>query len=175
MKMDACSIDMKEVCDLYYKRIFHAAYCITRDHYLAEDVVQETLLKAYQKMDTIQDKEKMGAWLSSIATRTAIDVIRKERKTTERLAANKDIENTNLIMNQNVEQEVELNFLNEQIHAVINSLSPDQKRVFLLKINYGLKEREIAHLMKLNQNTVKTKLYRIRKYLKSILLESELA
>lgn len=175
MNVDSCSIDMKDICDQYYKRVFHAAYGVTRDYYLAQDVVQETFLKAYQKIDTIQDKEKMGAWLTSIATRTAIDFIRKERKTNEKLAAITHLENTNIESNQNVEQEVEFNMLNEQIQEVINSLSPDQKSVFLLKINYGLKEREIADLLKLNQNTVKTKLYRIRKFLKAILLEKELA
>ena len=175
MNMDSCSMDMKEICEQYYKRVFHAAYGVTRDHHLAEDVVQETFLKAYQKIDTIQDKEKMGAWLSSIATRTAIDFIRKERKTSEKLAAITDLENANIEMNQNVEQEVEFNMLSAQIQEVINSLSPEQRSLFLLKIHYGLKEREIADLLKLNQNTVKTKLYRIRKFLKAILLEKELA
>lgn len=173
--MDICSLDMKEICELYNKRLFHVAYCITRDYYLAQDVVQETFIKAYQKMETIQDKEKIGAWLSSIATRTAIDFVRKERKTNERLSNYTELENTNVKMNQNVEEEVELNFLQEQINEYINSLSSDQKHVFMLKIKAGLKEREIAEMLKLNQNTVKTKLYRVRKQLKAMLLEKELA
>ncbi|KAB2338937.1 RNA polymerase sigma factor [Cytobacillus depressus] len=166
---------MREICDLYYKRLFHVAFCITRDHHLAEDVVQETFLKAYQKIHTIQDKEKMGSWLSAITTRTAIDFIRKEKKTTERLAVGTDLENTKITMSQNVEQEVELNFMQEQIQDAVNSLSPDQKRMFLLKISHGLKEKEIADLLMLNQNTVKTKLYRIRKYLKAMILEKGFA
>lgn len=173
--MEECLLDMRKICDLYYKRLFHVAFCITRDHYLAEDVVQETLIKAYKNLYSIHDKEKMGAWLSSIATRTAIDFIRKEQKTAGKMTLHADFEQMNMVLNQNVEQEAELNFLNEQINDAINTLSPDQKNVFLLKIKCGLKEREIAELLHLNQNTVKTKLYRVRKSLKALLLEKDFA
>lgn len=54
------SMDMREICRLYNKRLYHIAYNITRDHYLAQDVVQESLLKAYKKMDSIDDQEKLG-------------------------------------------------------------------------------------------------------------------
>lgn len=165
-------MDMNELCTLYNKRLFQVAYCITRDYYLAQDAVQETLIKAYQKMDTIEDPEKIGAWLSAIAARTAIDIVRKERKLNDRTASNVEIETANIKMDQNVEQEVEMNLLKEQIHQAINSLSLDQRKVFLLKINSGLKEREIAQLLKINQNTVKTKIYRVRKQLKEMLIES---
>lgn len=163
---------MNELCTLYNKRLFQVAYCITRDYYLAQDAVQETLIKAYQKMGTIEDPEKIGAWLSAIAARAAIDIVRKERKIKDRTASHVEIETANIKMDQNVEQEVEMNLLKEQIHQAINSLSLDQRKVFLLKINSGLKEKEIAQLLKINQNTVKTKIYRVRKQLKEMLMES---
>lgn len=166
---------MKEICELYNKRLFHAAYCVTRDYYLAQDVVQETLIKAYQKLDMVEDREKLGAWLSTIATRTAIDFVRKEKRMTERLDSYIDPENTTLKMSQNVEQEVELNYVQDQINQYINTLPPDQKKVYQLKNDFGLKEREIAELLQLNQNTVKTRLYRIRKQLRDMILEKELA
>ena len=168
-------IDMREICELYNKRLFHVAYSVTRDYYLAQDVVQETLLKAYQNIDKVEDKEKLGAWLSTIATRTAIDFVRKESRTNERLDCYIDPENTNVKMSQNVEQEVESNYVQEQIDRYINTLPLDQKKVYQLKNEYGLKEREIADLLQLNQNTVKTRLYRIRKQLRELLLEKELA
>ncbi|MBU8878057.1 RNA polymerase sigma factor [Bacillus sp. FJAT-29790] len=167
--------DLKEICDLYSKRLLHIAYCITRDYHLAQDVVQEALLKAYRNRDRIQEQEKLGAWLSSITTRTAIDFVRKERRINERLDCYMDLENVDVHMNQNVEKEVEINLFNEQIHREINSLPPDQKNVLLLKIKHGLKEKEIAEMLRLNPSTVKTRLYRVRKHLKGMLLERELA
>ncbi|PWW28416.1 RNA polymerase sigma-70 factor (ECF subfamily) [Cytobacillus oceanisediminis] len=163
------SLDMSEICNLYNKRLFHIAYCITRDHYLAQDVVQETLIKAFEKIDTIEDQKKLGAWLSAIATRTAIDFVRKERRTYERIADCIDLENCLERNHLDAGQEAEMNMLQEQIYAYVDSLSPDQKRVFLLKVNHGLKEREIADILQLNPNTVKTKIFRVRKQLREML------
>ncbi|GLB59509.1 RNA polymerase sigma factor [Cytobacillus sp. NCCP-133] len=168
-------LDMREIYHLYYKKLFHIAICITRDHYLAQDVVQETLIKAYKKMDTIDDQDKLGAWLSAIATRTAIDFVRKERKTNERILDSVDFEKCLERKHNDAGQEAEINMLQEQIYKYVDSLSPDQKRVFLLKTKHGLKEREIAEILHLNPNTVKTKLYRIRQQLKEMLLARNLA
>ncbi|MBT2710165.1 RNA polymerase sigma factor [Bacillus sp. ISL-47] len=167
--MSKHSVDMREICNLYNNRLFHVAYCITRDHYLAQDVVQETLIKAYKKIDTVEDQEKLGAWLSAIATRTAIDFVRKERRTNERIAVCTDLEKCLERTHLDAGQEAEVNILQEQIYTYVDSLSPEQKRVFLLKIRYGLKEREIADILHLNPNTVKTKLYRVRKQLREML------
>ncbi|MDQ0272308.1 RNA polymerase sigma factor [Cytobacillus purgationiresistens] len=173
--MNSKFADMKELCDLYEKRLFHIAYRITRDHHIAQDVVQEAFVKAYLKMDSLQDQEKVLPWLSAITTRTAIDFVRKERKTKERTDSIEDWEKSKIIMNQNVEEEVEVNILQEKINRFLDSMSADQKNVYLLKIKHGLKEREIAELLRLNPNTVKTKLYRIRKQLKDVVLQTELA
>lgn len=168
---------MNEICTKYNQRLFHVAYCITRDHYLAQDVVQETLIKAYQKIETIQDMDKIGSWLSSIATRTAIDFIRKERRKNETMLESSVLEdkNLNMISTQDVEKEVEVNFLQQEIEDAINGFSTEAKNIFLLKTKEGLKEREIAQLLDMNEGTVKTKVYRARKQLKAILAEKNLA
>ncbi|MFO1444845.1 RNA polymerase sigma factor [Bacillus sp. Bva_UNVM-123] len=175
MMTSSLDIRMKEICEQYQKRLFHVAYGITRDYYLAQDIVQETFIKAYQKLEMVEDEEKLGAWLSTIATRTAIDFIRKESRVNERLDNYIDIEKTNVKMSQNVELEVEMNFVQNEITNYINDLPSDQKRVYELKNDFGLKEREIADILMINQNTVKTRLYRIRKQLREMLLNKELA
>jgi len=53
---------------------------ITNDHYLAQDVVQETFAKAFNQLHRLKDPEKTGAWLGTIATTTAIDIIRKRNR-----------------------------------------------------------------------------------------------
>ncbi|MDZ5471520.1 RNA polymerase sigma factor [Bacillus sp. 31A1R] len=171
------SIDMNDICEKYSKRLFQVAFCITRDHYLAQDVVQETLIKAYQKMDTVKEVEKLGSWLSSIATRTAIDFVRKEKRKNETMLEGSVLEdkNVHLIANQDVEKEVEVSLLKEEIGRVINGFSSDAKNIFLLKIKEGLKEKEIASKLHINEGTVKTKVYRARKQLKMELAEQYLA
>ncbi|WP_321202543.1 sigma-70 family RNA polymerase sigma factor [Bacillus sp. CRN 9] len=165
---------MKELCGQYEKRMYHIAYRITRDHYTAQDVVQESFVKAYMKLDTLQDHEKIGSWLAAITTRTAIDVVRKERLTKERTESIDDWEKSNLRMKQNVEDEVAAHIIEEKISRFIDSISTDQQNVYQLKMKAGLKEKEIAALLQLNQNTVKTKIYRLRKQLKQLLNNNEI-
>ncbi len=164
-------VDMNEICSKYSGRLFQAAYGITKDYHKAEDVVQDTFVKAYKKMDTIQDVDKMGPWLARIATRTAIDYIRKEKRNNEVFFENTILDeshNSTLQSTRNVEKEVELTFLQEEVLRFIEGLSIDKRNVFLLKMN-GLQEKEIAQQLDLKQGTVKTNFYRVRKQLKTIL------
>ena len=68
------------IFEQYYKRVYYAAYWVIKDQDLAEDIAQETFMKAFKNLHTVQDVEKIGAWLSIIATRTAIDHLRRLNK-----------------------------------------------------------------------------------------------
>ncbi|WP_040206133.1 RNA polymerase sigma factor [Neobacillus jeddahensis] len=164
-------VDFSEVYKEFYKRLFHISYSITRDLHLAEDVVQETFIKAMNKVDTIEDAKKVGAWLSVIATRTAIDFVRKERKTKAILMEQDMLECLGKEMQQNVEEEVESGMLAEQVHCAIGKLTHEYRDVLTLKISHGLKEHEIASILDLNPSTVKTRIYRGRKQLKLLCLK----
>ncbi|UII57749.1 RNA polymerase sigma factor [Cytobacillus spongiae] len=166
---------MEEICTLYHKRLFHVAYGVTRDHHLAEDVVQESLIKAFRKIDTIHDQEKIGPWLCSITTRTAIDFIRKEKKKNEISLEGTLLMNREFQAKDHVEEEVVLSFLMEEVQEMVNDFTPNQKNIFILKAAKGMKEKEIAETLQLNPATVKTVFYRARKRLKGLLLEKTLA
>jgi RNA polymerase sigma factor (sigma-70 family) len=154
------------IYEQYYDRIYQISYFMTRDTYLAEDILQETFMKAYKKIHQITDERKMGAWLSTIASRTAIDVIRKERKW-----CNISVEENLLHLNvcgtvSHVEQEVEMNMIKEKMKREIYRLKPEYRQVFVLKYHLGLKEEEITHRLHLNKGTVKSRLYRAKQMLK---------
>ncbi|WP_190284831.1 RNA polymerase sigma factor [Bacillus sp. S3] len=164
-------IDFSEVYRLYYKRLFHISFSITRDLHLAEDVVQESFIKAMKKVDTIEDEKKMGAWLSVIATRTAIDYVRSERKKKAVLMEQEMLECLGKEMKQNVEEEVEFELLTEQVNHAIGKLTLEYQDVLKLKIGQGLKEHEIASVLNLKPSTVKIRIYRARKKLKLLFLK----
>jgi RNA polymerase sigma-70 factor (ECF subfamily) len=139
---------------------------MTRDAYLAEDIVQETFIKAMKKAETIIDEEKAGAWLSVIARRTALDVIRRERRKAAVPMEQDMLECLGVATKQNVEQEVESGFAAEEITGAVKKLTGSYRDILLLKIDRGLKEREIAVMLNLNPSTVKTRIFRARKQLK---------
>lgn len=159
----------------YYKRLFYAAFHITKDRQLAEDAVQETFIKAMNKVDSVVDEKKVGAWLSVVAARTAIDLIRKEKRGNVMTAEQHQLEEYGLKSEQSVENDVEASLFNEHIFAAINQLSANYQYIIKLKLQKGLKEQEIAALLHLNQNTVKTRLYRARQQLKLLVSRQETA
>lgn len=159
-------MDITELYTCHYKRLYHICFSMTRDAYLAEDIVQETFIKAMKKAETIIDEEKAGAWLSVIARRTALDVIRRERRKAAVPMEQDILECLGVATKQNVEQEVESGFAAEEITGAVKKLTGSYRDILLLKIDRGLKEREIAAMLNLNPSTVKTRIFRARKQLK---------
>lgn len=64
-----------------YGKVVHTlCYRILKDQARAEDVMQETFMKAYETIDTLQDPRRLGAWLNSIARNKSIDIVRTEKR-----------------------------------------------------------------------------------------------
>lgn len=152
----------------FYKRIYYIALSIIKCPYLAEDITQETYIKAYTKSDTIQDSEKMGAWLACIATRTAIDFSRKQKRGCQVIQQEMvDWLESKHCCRNDAEDAMDLWILKEDIVNLLFKLSHKQREILLLKVNGGLKEREIATVLDIKQATVKINLYRARKQLRN--------
>ena len=168
------TIDFSTMYSLYYNRLFRISFTIIRDAYLAEDIVQETFIKAIKNITSVKEENKLGSWLSAIATRTAIDFLRKE-KTKQGIPMDQDmLEFLGKEMEQNVEDEVAAGILSEQVNHAIKKLTFNYQEVLLLRLGKGLKESEIAYALNLKPCTVKTRIYRARRQLK-LLMDEQLS
>lgn len=159
-------MEFTEMYTFYYDRLFRVSLAIIRDRQLAEDNVQETFIKAYKKLADLEDMQKVGAWLSVIASRTAIDFIRRERKTQGYPMELCMLDCLGKESKQNVEEEVGVSFLKEILKETLEDFSGDDQRMLALKMYKGLKEREIAKALQMNPSTVKSKIHRARRKLK---------
>ncbi len=161
----------KIIFEMHYERVYYAAYFVLQDKHLAQDVTQETFLKAFQKMDTLQNGNKLGAWLATIATRTAIDFLRKIKRRNDILIEDvyKDEEHFDEEMTS-IEDKVEYQFLEKIIQKNIRILEPPGYReVLILKYEYELQDKEIADALGISVNAAKSRLHRARKKLKDML------
>lgn len=159
----------------FHDQVYRKAYFITKDHYLAQDVLQETFLKAYNHMDQLKNDESIGAWLSVIATRTAVDLIRKQKRSSGIPMENSLLEDEifQQTSSSSVESEMEQEWLKENLRSVINELPTNFRAVIILKYGHDLKEQEIAKILGENIGTVKSRIYRAKNKLKSLLLSSD--
>ncbi|MBM4762759.1 RNA polymerase sigma factor [Bacillus sp. B15-48] len=166
-------IDFEILFMEHTSRLTFIAYSITKDWYTSEDVVQEAFIKAYKNIDTIENIDKLGAWLSSITVRTAIDFLRAEKRRCSMSAEMSYIEQLQFKQDVMVspEEEVEFILFKEQLSESVQQLPLSYQQVLILKLQYGLKEAEIADELQLKSTTVKTRLHRARKQLRHILFE----
>jgi RNA polymerase sigma-70 factor (ECF subfamily) len=71
--------DLEELFNLFHESVYQSAYFIVRDRMLAEDVVQDTFLKAYDKIDQLRDTSRIESWLVRIAMNKARDQLRRRK------------------------------------------------------------------------------------------------
>ena len=158
-----------DIYQTYYKTVYYQAYHIIKCPFLAEDITQESFLKAYKKMDTLQDQVKIGAWLACIAKRTAIDFLRKQGRSAQLMSED------SACLIPDMHDPIEMIAVKEDVEQRISGLSENQRQILLLKVNKGLKEKEIAEVLSIKHNTIKTHLHRARKQLKDLVEQGETA
>lgn len=166
-KSEPTQEEFRLVYEMFYSRVYRDVYFITKDSYLAQDALQETFVKAYKHMHRLEDKERMGAWLSTIATRTAIDLLRKRKGAREVLTEDVMIQEKNMQENNfDTLYIVEENLVKEELLNSLHELKAEYREVILLRYIHDLSIKEMAHYLKINESTVKTRLHRARKKMK---------
>ncbi|WP_409276067.1 RNA polymerase sigma factor [Neobacillus sp. SCS-31] len=168
-------LDFDQLYSTYAGKLKQIAYSITRDLHIAEDVVQESFLKAYKKLGTVQDTGKIAAWLRSVTRRTAIDFVRGEKRKRwmpadqtvmeQRISEQGAVEST--------EKKVEFIALKEEVRGAVFQMGIEYQSVLVLRFDYGMSEHEIASRLNLKSGTVRTRLYRARLHLKKAVLDKQ--
>lgn len=135
----------------YKKPLFTYLYRICGDKDSAEDMFQETLLKAWQNLKNYNEQNKFSSWLFSIAHNVAVDSLRKRK-----------VRSNIIYMDEIHEPDNRLNpftiLINKEsgikISGAINKLPDKQKQVFLLRQHGEMTFKEIASLLNEPLNTV---------------------
>lgn len=151
-------------------RLYRLALRVTGDGGEAEDVVQEVLIRGWQKREEIVRLENPPAWLLRMTRNRAIDCLRSRqaRDTYERAAA--PLDRSMLTPHRLVESEDTL----DHIHRLLQQLPPDQRSVLQLREVEGLSYREISEATGLSLDRVKVYLHRGRNQLRQLLLAAKI-
>ncbi|OIJ18923.1 hypothetical protein BKP45_15285 [Anaerobacillus alkalidiazotrophicus] len=158
-----------------YHRLYRLAYSIIKDRHTAHDIVQETFMKAFEKLHTLKDEEKFESWLAVICSRKAKDYLRKTKRWNDIAVENVFIDEAISKNEQTsyVETVIERKHLKKVIQEEILLLKPEFQEVLLLKYEYDLKDQEISKALNINIGTVKTRLHRAKKKLKEAIKDKE--
>lgn len=157
-------------------QLYGGALRMTRNPQDAEDLVQETYLKAFKAFDSFKPGTNLKAWLYRIMTNTYINTYRKKQRrpletsaedvTDRQLYTTSSHDSTGL---QSAEVEALKNLPDKQIADAMNSLSDDYRMVVYYADVEGLAYKEIAEVMDIPLGTVMSRLHRGRKQLRELL------
>lgn len=159
----------------YQRPVYGLILRMVKDHGLAEDLAQESFVKAWGALARYDAGHRMASWLFKIAHNTTIDHLRRRSVPTLSLTASEDGEtdlSERLADAQALtpEQSVVANQLGQALEAALGGLRPEYREVMVLRFQEGLAYEEIAEVMALPLGTVKTHIHRARKEMASVMI-----
>jgi RNA polymerase sigma-70 factor (ECF subfamily) len=162
------------------KKIFYLAYQYTKNAEDAEDILQDTFIKAYRSLHrfNIQDGNSFSPWLCRIGVNCSIDHLRRNKKRKEKDLAQNNMESlASDDVNSNPENTSTQKEIREKIDQTLNKLSGQQRIIFILKHYQQLTTREIAEYLDCSEGSVKRQLFRavsaMKVHLKGLILENK--
>ena len=160
--------------------LYTAALRMTRNPADAEDLVQETYLKAYRSFDSFQEGTNLKAWLYKILTNTFINSYRARRRRPEQTELD-DVEDLYLYRRlggleavaagRSAEEEVMDLFTDAEVKDALESLPEQFRMAVLLADVEGFSYKEIADIMDVPIGTVMSRIHRGRRALQKALYE----
>ena len=152
----------------YDRQIFRIARHITQNKEDAEDIVQDTFLKAYQKLEQFQGNSKFYTWLVRIAVNESLMRLRK-RRNSKTVSMDEDVQTEDGSVPRdfadwtpNPEQQYGQGEMGEILRKTIQGLPPGFRSVFTLRDVENLSTEETAELLGLSVPAVKSRLLRAR-------------
>lgn len=152
-------------------QVYRLVLRMVRDPGTAEDIAQETFLKAYRALGSYDPHWKLGSWLLKIAHNATIDHLRRQRLDTRPLETAADDDAPSLLdlladdSDPGPEALARGRALYRDLRAAVDALEPAYRELVLLRFAEGLAYQDIAEVTGLPLGTVKVRLHRGRKRL----------
>ena len=143
--------------DLFYKPVYQSAYVIVGNHDDAEEIMHDTLLKAFSKTDLLhEDIDVMTRILKRIAVNQAIDMLRKRKD----LIVSWDEDDETDYEDEDDEKGEEYDLSIADVKNGINCLSLAYKHIIILRLFEDMSFAEIAAQLKINASTARVQYQR---------------
>ncbi len=170
-------VEFEELAIPYIDQLYSAALKMTMNSQDAQDLVQETYMKAYRSFHQFQKNTNVKAWLYTILTNTFINAYRKKQKTPQSIDS-EEINEWQITNSSNqsfglrsAETEVLESVTDDKIKAALSSLSKEYQLVVYFADIEGYSYKEISEILGIPTGTVMSRLHRARIKLRKLLSE----
>ena len=146
----------------YRGKLYHYIFTITFSREVAEDTVHDVFLKIWTNREKLANIENMNAYLYRVCHNEAISGLRRMAKETLILA---ELQHEGIPLLPDVDPASQRE-IRASIQQAVNKLSPQQRKIFLLSRQDGLKHKQIAEQLGVSINTIKTHLGQALRFLR---------
>lgn len=166
-----------ELMRRYQERIYATIYHMTANHEDANDLTQETFIKAYQALRSFKGDAGIYTWLYRIAVNKTINFLKQRRARTHLSLNDLDVNAEHnpdlvaLVSDKTPRRDAILSELQEKLNAAMQKLSETHRLVVTLYDVQGLSHEEIGEIMDCNVGTVRSRLFYARQQLQALLAD----
>ena len=163
----------------YQRRVYGVAMRMTRRHEVADDVAQDTFIRAYRSLDRFELGRSLGPWLVKIAVNLSINYLNGAARREQSLytedtpdgpvSPGAPLDPSREPLESNPMRQLLSSEFACALSSALDELSPEHRAVFLLKVDEGLRYDEIAETLNISRGTVMSRLFRARSRLKALL------
>jgi RNA polymerase sigma-70 factor, ECF subfamily len=149
-------------------KIINLIYGMTGDYHIAQDLAQETFIKAFQSKQSFNGQSKFSTWLYRIAVNTTIDY---QRKTCVRKENPTEEIEANTALSQDPDQKCQKTAIKKILFKAISKLPAQQREVYTLREINGCSTKEVAEILNISVELAKWRLHKARTMLRKSLAE----
>lgn len=165
-------VEFARLVEANYEMIYRLAIRMVNDPQDAEDILQETFLKAYRHLKGFDGRSRLSTWLYRIATNEALMFLRRKKLDTISIDETPDMADDDQEPMQIVdwccmpEEEMMSSEAKSYLDQAVGKLAPNLRVVFVLRDIQGLDTQEVSQVLDLSETAVKTRLSRARMQLR---------
>ena len=160
----------RQLVEKHSRSVFRLAYRMTGNEQDAEDIVQETFLRAYRQLNRYESRSSFGTWLYRIAANCSLDLIRSRKHNRNRDDA--EVLQTVPASDPGPDRLALSGEVQQRVTAAMGELSQQERTAFVLRHFEGLSIEEISAMLGVNGNAAKHSIFRavqkLRKALDSV-------
>lgn len=159
----------------YQTRLFSLARHYTRNQYEMEDVVQETFLKAYSRLDSFQHQSSFYTWIYRIAVNTALDFLKRRGRSPVTAVEDPELVPTNVALPPSRVMSPDARLQREEIQQITAKILEGMPEIFrtvlVMREFEDMAYQDIADTLGISIGTVESRLFRARARFKDKLLQ----
>jgi len=157
-------IDFTFLYNKHKRNLYNYVLRMLNDKMQAEDIVQNVFLKLFEKFNEIRDKNSIIFWLFTTARNEIFTIFRNKKTHVDKYNVY-DTDQIDILNDERLEVLYEKKELKEMVLEEIKKLTNEHREVYVLKEYSQMSYKEIAELLKLDEDLVKSRLFKARQKL----------